>query len=186
MRALNGFLSIFEENQRRKREHSAEFFRTLATRRGMLFLGVVLFAVAIGIFLSARPEKPTAPEGNIVIDVSEMFADDPELQALMERAAEDAAQRAEKARNQNLVGAFVLAVAAVVCLLRAALMKPSKPVPAAEDSGPISPEEPSGSMEKAPSSVDLDSREDRLTNLRRLYDAGILSKEEYEERRARQ
>ncbi|MFR6534761.1 MAG: SHOCT domain-containing protein, partial [Oscillibacter sp.] len=32
-------------------------------------------------------------------------------------------------------------------------------------------------------SAETDSREDRLENLKRLYEAGILSREEYDERR---
>lgn len=35
----------------------------------------------------------------------------------------------------------------------------------------------------APQSAETDSREDRLENLKRLYEAGILSREEYDERR---
>ncbi len=183
MGALNDILGLFEENRRRKRERSAEIFHMLATRRGMLFLGAVLLAIAIVIFLSAGPEKPTASDGDVVLDLSEMFADDPELRSLMESAAEDAARQAEKTRNQKLVGAFVLAVAAATCLLRAAAMKPQNPIPVSEDSGPVSAEEsPCGAAEASPS-VDPNDREGRLANLRRLYDAGILSREEYDERK---
>ena len=181
MGALNDILGLFEENQRRKRERIAEFFRMLATRRGMLFLGAVLLAIAIVIFLSAGPEKPTASDGDVVLDLSEMFADDPELRSLMESAAEDAARQAEKTRNQKLVGAFVLAVAAAACLLRAAAMK----LPKSEDSGPVSAEESPCGAAEAPRSIDPDDREDRMANLRRLYDAGVLSREEYDERKGK-
>ena len=185
MGSLNDILGLFEENQRRKREHNAEFFRMLDTRRGMLFLGAVLLVIAIVIFLSAGPEKPAASDGDIVLDLSEMFADDPELRSLMESAAEDAARQAERARDQSLVGAFVLAVAAAACLLRAAAMKAQRPIPVSEDSGPVSAEESPCGTAEAPPSFDPCGREDRLDNLRRLYDAGILSREEYDERKGK-
>ena len=181
MGALNDLLGLFEENQRRKRERNAEFFRMLDTRRGMLFMGAVLLAIAIVIFLSAGPEKPAASDGDVVLDLSEMFADDPELRSLMESAAEDAARQAEKTRDQSLVGAFVLAVAAAACLLRAAAMKPPK----SENGGPVSAEEPPCGAAEAPPSADPNDREGRLANLRRLYDAGVLSREEYDERRGK-
>lgn len=181
MGALNDILGLFEENQRRRRECNAGFSRMLATRRGMLFLGTVLLAIAIVIFLSAGPGKPAASDGKVVLDLSEMFADDPELRSLMESAAEDAARQAEKTRDQSLVGAFVLAVAAAACLLRAAAMKP----PESEDSGPVSAEEPPCGAAEAPPSAAPNDRVDRLANLRRLYDAGILSRKEYDERKGK-
>lgn len=50
-------------------------------------------------------------------------------------------------------------------------LSPTKPCPTSEPS-------------RAPT-AELDSREERLANLRRLYDAGILSREEFDERRKR-
>ena len=45
------------------------------------------------------------------------------------------------------------------------------------------PVPPKPAENAAPQSAETDSREDRLENLKRLYEAGILSREEYDERR---
>lgn len=85
--------------------------------------------------------------------------------------------------------AIVFAIGVAACYVRAALPWKKK-----EEAGTICAEAPSKETEAAetfqqpvenpaPQSAETDSKTDRLENLKSLYEAGILSREEYDARR---
>lgn len=86
-------------------------------------------------------------------------------------------------------GAIFFGLGAAVCFVRAAMpwRKKERAETISEDFASKEAEEipvsPKPVENAAPQSAETDSREDRLENLKRLYEAGILSREEYDERR---
>ena len=175
---------LMEREQQRKHETNMEILRAINTRPGMIVLGTILLVIALMfIWPQIAPEDDNT--NSIVIDVDDVISNEESKRAYREMVE----QREEWQRQDQSWAAIVFGLGAAACYVRAAL--PWKKREAAET---ISAESTSKEAEEipvppkpvenaAPQSAEIDSREDRLENLKRLYEAGILSREEYDERR---
>ena len=174
-----------DRSQKRRREATMTLLRSIDTRPGMIVLGVILLGAALAlIWPQIAPEADNT--NSIVIDMSDFdFGDEEMNRAVQEMLENDQKQEEQSGRT----GAIFFGLSAAVCYVRAAL--PWKKRKAAEtisedfaskeaEEIPVSPKPVENA---APQSAETDSREDRLENLKRLYEAGILSREEYDERR---
>ncbi len=182
---LQSLGDAIERQQQRKHENNMEVLRAIYTRPGMIVLGVILLGAALAlIWPQIAPE--TDNTNSIVIDMSDFDFGDEEMNRTVQEMVENDRKKKEQSGRS---GAIFFGLGAAVCFVRAAL--PWKKRKAAEtisenfaskeaEEIPVSPKPVENA---APQSAETDSREDRLENLKRLYEAGILSREEYDERR---
>lgn len=186
-KAIKDLGNIVEENHKRRREAYLQFLRMLHTASGVLVLGIVLAGIAIVSLLAARstPRRvPVIPEGNSVIIGVEDFLEDDEIwrQFLI-----DQEQQIKEEREGKITRARVFAVCALACFGYAAILWKKKKTAAAEKTpagtfgGPkTSIEERFDEVAGVPVEKSApEKKSDRQENLKRLYEAGILSKEEY-------
>ena len=182
---LQSLGDAMEHQQQRRRETNMEILRAIYTRPGMIVLGTILLVAALTfIWPQIAPEDDNS--SSIVIDMNDFdFGDEEMNRAVREIVENDRKQKEQSGRT----GAIFFGLGAAACYVRAAL--PWKKREAAET---ISNDFASKEAEEIPvsskpvensamPSAEIDSREDRLENLKRLYEAGILSREEYDERR---
>lgn len=175
-----------ERQQQRKHENNMEVLRAINTRPGMIVLGVILLGAALALICPrTAPEKEVngvvieLESGEIVFDTGGGKRFNQEM--LRENELQD--------KEMHLLGACALGVGAAACFVRAAMpwRKKERAETISDDSASKEAEEipvsPKPVENAAPQSAETDSREDRLENLKRLYEAGILSREEYDERR---
>ena len=182
---LKSLGDAIERQQQRKHENNMEVLRAIYTRPGMIVLGVILLGAALAlIWPQIVPEADNT--NSIVIDMSDFDFGDEEMNRTVQEMVENDRKKKEQSGRS---GAIFFGLGAAVCFVRAAL--PWKKRKAAEtisedfaskeaEEIPVSPKPVENA---APQSAETDSREDRLENLKRLYEAGILSREEYDERR---
>ena len=182
---LQSLGDAIERQQQRKHENNMEVLRAINTRPGMIVLGVILLGAALAlIWPQIAPEADNT--NSIVIDMSDFDFGDEEMNRTVQEMVENDRKKKEQSGRS---GAIFFGLGAAVCFVRAAL--PWKKRKAAEtisedfaskeaEEIPVSPKPVENA---APQSAETDSREDRLENLKRLYEAGILSREEYDERR---
>ena len=182
---LQSLGDAIERQQQRKHENNMEVLRAINTRPGMIVLGVILLGAALAlIWPQIAPEADNT--NSIVIDMSDFDFGDEEMNRTVQEMVENDRKKKEQSGRS---GAIFFGLGAAVCFVRAAL--PWKKRKAAEtisedfaskeaEEIPVSPKPVENA---APQSAETDSREDRLGNLKRLYEAGILSREEYDERR---
>ncbi len=187
---LKSLGDAMERQQQRKHENNMEVLRAINTRPGMVVLGITLLVIALVLFgsQSAGNSEKDSPT-DIVIGVDDFdFGDEDINRIYQEMLQSDYEEQLQRERTERIT-AIGLCVAAAGCFLRAALpWKKKEQVgtiseePTSKESGdiPISTKPVENS---AMPSAETDSREDRLENLKRLYEAGILSREEYDERR---
>lgn len=180
---LQSLGDAIERQQQRKHENNMEVLRAIYTRPGMIVLGVILLGAAL-IWPQIAPE--TDNTNSIVIDVSDFdFGDEEMNRTVQEMVENDRKQKEQSGRS----GAIFFGLGAAVCFVRAAMpwRKKERAETISDDSASKEAEEipvsPKPVENAAPQSAETDSREDRLENLKRLYEAGILSREEYDERR---
>ena len=182
---LQSLGDAMERQQRRRRETNMEILRAIYTRPGMIVLGTILLVAALTfIWPQIAPEDDNS--SSIVIDMNDFDFGDEEAN----RAVQEMVKQNEEWKRQNQRWkAIAFGFGASACYIRAVL--PWKKREAAET---ISDDFASKEAEEIPvsskpvensamPSAEIDSREDRLENLKRLYEAGILSREEYDERR---
>lgn len=182
---LQSLGDAMERQQRRRREANMEVLRAVYTRPGMIVLGTILLLAALAfIWPQIAPENDNT--NSIVIDMSDLdFGDEEMNRAVWEMMENDQKQKEQSGRT----GAIFFGLGAAACYVRALLPWKKK-----EEAGTISEEPASKESENipvspkpvensVPQSAETDNREDRLENLKRLYEAGILSREEYDERR---
>lgn len=183
---LQSLGDAMERQQQRKHENNMEVLRAINTRPGMVVLGVILLGAALAlIWPQIAPEKEVngvvieLESGEIVFGTGDGKRFNQEM--LRENESQD--------KEMHLLGACALGVGAAVCFVRAAMpwRKKERAETISDDSAskeaeeiPVSPEPVENS---AMPSAETDSRDDRFENLKRLYEAGILSKEEYDARR---
>ena len=182
---LQSLGDAIERQQQRKHENNMEVLRAIYTRPGMIVLGVILLGAALAlIWPQIAPEADNT--NSIVIDMSDFDFGDEEMNRTVQEMVEN---DRKKKKQSGRSGAIFFGLGAAGCFVRAAL--PWKKRKAAEtisedfaskeaEEIPVSPKPVENA---APQSAETDSREDRLENLKRLYEAGILSREEYDERR---
>ena len=175
---LQSLGDAIERQQQRKHENNMEVLRAIYTRPGMIVLGVILLGAALAlIWPQIAPE--TDNTNSIVIDMSDFDFGDEEMNRTVQEMVEN--DRKQKEQSGRL--------GAAVCFVRAAMpwRKKERAETISDDSASKEAEEipvsPKPVENAAPQSAETDSREDRLENLKRLYEAGILSREEYDERR---
>ena len=184
---LKSLGDAFDRSQRSKREANMEILRAIYTRSGMIVLGTILLVAALAfIWPQIAPEDDST--NSIVIDMSDLdFGDEEMNRAVREMMEKDQKQKEQSGRT----GAIFFGLGAAACYVRAVLPWKKK-----EQTETISEESASKEAEKEPvfpkpaenaaqPGAETDSREDRLENLKRLYEAGVLSREEYDERRKR-
>ena len=182
---LQSLGDAMERQQQRKHENNMEVLRAINTRPGMVVLGVILLGAALAlIWPQIAPEADNT--NSIVIDTSDFdFGDEEMNRAVQEMLENDQKQEEQSGRT----GAIFFGLGAAVCFVRAAMpwRKKERAETISEDFASKEAEEipvsPKPVENAAPQSAETDSREDRLENLKRLYEAGILSREEYDERR---
>ncbi len=181
---LQSLGDAMEHQQRRRRETNMEILRAIYTRPGMIVLGTILLVAALTfIWPQIVLEDNT---NSVVLDMSDFdFGDEEMNRAVREIVENDRKQKEQSGRT----GAIFFGLGAAACYVRAVLPWKKKEQTETVTDGSASkeaeetPVPPKSEESAAPQSVEIDSREDRLENLKRLYEAGILSREEYDERR---
>lgn len=162
-----------DRSQKRKREGTIALLRSINTRPGMIVLGVILLGAALALICPrTAPEKEVngvvieLESGEIVFDTGGGKRFNQEM--LRENELQD--------KEMHLLGACALGVGAAACFVRAAMpwKKKKQAVRATAFQQAVE--------KSAPRNEDT-GREERQKNLKTLYEAGILSKEEYDARR---
>lgn len=177
--------SALDRSQKRKREAMIALLRSIYTRPGMIVLGVILLGAALAlIWPQIAPEADNT--NSIVIDMSDFdFGDEEMNRTVQEMVENDRKQKEQSGRS----GAIFFSLGAAVCFVRAAMpwRKKERAETISDDSASKEAEEipvpPKPVENSVTPSAETGSREERLENLKRLYEAGILSREEYDERR---
>ena len=162
-----------DRSQKRRREATMTLLRSIDTRPGMIVLGVILLGAALALICPrTAPEREVngvvieLESGEIVFGTGDGKRFNQEM--LREGELRD--------KEMHLLGACALGVGAAACFVRAAM--PWKKKEQAENVSVFQQ-----AVEKsAPRNEDA-GREERQKNLKTLYEAGILSKEEYDARR---
>ena len=162
-----------DRSQKRKREGTIALLRSIYTRPGMIVLGVILLGAALALICPrTAPEKEVngvvieLESGEIVFDTGGGKRFNQEM--LRENELQD--------KEMHLLGACALGVGAAACFVRAAMpwKKKEQAVRATTFQQAVE--------KSAPRNEDT-GWEERQKNLKTLYEAGILSKEEYDARR---
>ena len=187
---LNSLYDTVQRNERRKRESNMTLLRAINTRAGMIVLGTVLLVVALVLIGPQLEDQIAKDDPNaIVIDLNDFDFGDEKINSAYQEMLRKEHEQQRRSEKYEAAAAIVFCVAAAGCYVRAAL-----PWKKEEQEGTISEKIPSKETEEvpvsphpvenaAPPSAETDSREDRLQNLKHLYEAGILSREEYDERK---
>ena len=170
---LKSLGDAIERQQQRKHENNMEVLRAINTRPGMIVLGVILLGAALALICPrTAPEKEVngvvieLESGEIVFDTGGGKRFNQEM--LRENELQD--------KEMHPLGACALGVGAAVCFVRAAM--PWKKKEQAERATAFQQ-----AVEKSAPRNEDTGREERQKNLKTLYEAGILSKEEYDARR---
>ena len=162
-----------DRSQKRKREGTIALLRSIYTRPGMIVLGVILLGAALAVICPrTAPEREVngvvieLESGEIVFGTGDGKRFDQEM--LREGELRD--------KEMHLLGACALGVGAAACFVRAAMPWRKK------ERAERAPTFQQAVEKSAPRNKD-GSREERQKNLKTLYEAGILSREEYDARR---
>ena len=181
---LQSLGDAMERQQQRRHENNMEVLRAIYTRPGMIVLGVILLGAALAlIWPQIAPEADNT--NSIVIDMSDFdFGDEEMNRTVQEMVENDRKQKEQSGRS----GAIFFGLGAAVCFVRAAMpwRKKEQPETISDDSASKEAEEilvPPKPVEKSAPRNEDTGREERQKNLKTLYEAGILSKEEYDARR---
>ena len=169
---LQSLGDAMERQQQRRHENNMEVLRAIYTRPGMIVLGVILLGAALAlIWPQIAPEADNT--NSIVIDMSDFdFGDEEMNRTVQEMVENDRKQKEQSGRS----GAIFFGLGAAVCFVRAAMPWRKK------ERAERAPTFQQAVEKSAPRNKD-GSREGRQKNLKTLYEAGILSKEEYDARR---
>lgn len=182
---LQSLGDAMERQQQRRHENNMEVLRDIYTRPGMIVLGVILLGAALAlIWPQIAPEADNT--NSIVIDMSDFdFGDEEMNRTVQEMVENDRKQKEQSGRT----GAIFFGLGAAVCFVRAATpwRKKERAETISDDSASKEAEEipvpPKPVGNSATPSAETGSREERKKNLKTLYEAGILSREEYDARR---
>lgn len=162
-----------DRSQKRKCEGTIALLRSIYTRPGMIVLGVILLGAALALICPrTAPEKEVngvvieLESGEIVFGTGDGKRFDQEM--LRENESQD--------KEMHLLGACALGVGAAACFVRAAM-------PWKKKKQAVRARTFQQAVEKSASRNEDTGREERKKNLKTLYEAGILSKEEYDARR---
>lgn len=183
---LKSLGDAMERQQQRRHENNMEVLRSIYTRPGMIVLGVILLGAALALICPrTAPEKEVngvvieLESGEIVFGTGDGKRFNQEM--LRENESQD--------KEMHLLGACALGVGAAACFVRAAMpwRKKERAETISDDSASKEAEEipvpPKPVENSVMPSAETGSREERQKNLKTLYEAGILSKEEYDARR---
>ena len=170
---LKSLGDAIERQQQRKHENNMEVLCAINTRPDMIVLGVILLGAALALICPrTAPEKEVngvvieLESGEIVFDTGGGKRFNQEM--LRENELQD--------KEMHLLGACALGVGAAACFVRAAMPWKKK------EQAVRAPTFQQAVEKSAPRNEDT-GREERHKNLKTLYEAGILSKEEYDARR---
>ena len=162
-----------DHSQKRKHEGTIALLRSIYTRPGMIVLGVILLGAALALICPrTAPEKEVngvvieLESGEIVFGTGDGKRFNQEM--LRENESQD--------KEMHLLGACALGVGAAACFVRAAMPWKKK------EQAVRAPVFQQAVEKSAPRNEDA-GRKERQKNLKTLYEAGILSKEEYDARR---
>ena len=162
-----------DRSQKRRREATMTLLRSIDTRPGMIVLGVILLGAALALICPrTAPEKEVngvvieLESGEIVFGTGDGKRFNQEM--LREGELRD--------KEMHLLGACALGVGAAACFVRAAMPWKKK------EQALRAPGLQQAVEKSAPRNEDA-GRKERQKNLKTLYEAGILSKEEYDARR---
>ena len=144
-----------DRSQKRKREAMIALLRSIYTRPGMIVLGVILLGAALALICPR-----TAPEREVNGVVIEL----------------ESGEIVFGTGDGKRFDQAMLRDGAAACFVRAAM--PWRKKERAERATAFQQ-----AVEKSAPRNEDDSREERKKNLKTLYEAGILSKEEYDARR---
>lgn len=194
MEKRSGIGAWLAENQRRKREQSRAILRALHTSAGMATLGAVLLVIAMIAFIDGRVEA-RQPENNVFVTMVEDGGVEitPEGYTPPSAVMEILREEEEQARKRETLGTMMTALCGAASIGYAAFLWTKKKSAAAksadEGSAPAErapmEEEKDAAIHRAVENEDADKREARRRNLEQLYKAGVLSKEEYRQRKER-
>lgn len=187
---LQSLGDAMERQEEQKRRNNRELLDAVNTRSGMVVLGTVLLVIALVLIGPQIEEWKAANDPNVIIfDVSDVDFGNEEINRSYQEMLESQYERQLAQEKFARGAAIILALGAAACFVRAALpwKKEEQTETISEGStskeaenAPVLPEPVENA---APQSAETDSRDDRLENLKRLYEAGVLSKEEYNERK---
>jgi len=170
---LKSLGDAMERQQQRRHENNMEVLRSIYTRPGMIVLGVILLGAALALICPrTAPEKEVngvvieLESGEIVFGTGDGKRFNQEM--LRENESQD--------KEMHLLGACALGVGAAACFFRAA-------IPWKKKEQAVRATAFQQAVEKSAPRNEDGSREERQKNLKTLYEAGILSKEEYDARR---
>ena len=162
-----------DRSQKRRREATMTLLRSIDTRPGMIVLGVILLGAALALICPrTAPEREVngvvieLESGEIVFGTGDGKRFNQEM--LREGELRD--------KEMHLLGACALGVGAAACFVRAAMPWKKK------EQALRAPVFQQAVEKSAPRNEDA-GRKERQKNLKTLYEAGILSKEEYDARR---
>ena len=162
-----------DRSQKHKREGTIALLRAIYTRPGMIVLGVILLGAALALICPrTAPEREVngvvieLESGEIVFGTGDGKRFDQEM--LREGELRD--------KEMHLLGACALGVGAAACFVRAAMPWKKK------EQAVRAPVFQQAVEKSAPRNEDA-GRKERQKKLKTLYEAGILSKEEYDARR---
>ena len=189
MGVWNGIYRFMEDQQQARHERNMAALRVLGSQTGMLILCIVFTLICAGLLWSALPinNRPTG-EWSVVDEKGRIVDVQKELPYMGVWSDEQLVQiygdfygwHLEPARaprlteHENFTRAILFAVFAFVSGIRAfQLRREEKPERSVPERAIVSSSPSDGT----------DSGKERLDNLRRLYDAGVLSREEYNERK---
>ena len=168
-----------DRSQKRKREGTIALLRSIYTRPGMIVLGVILLGAALALICPrTTPEKEVngvvieLESGEIVFGTGDGKRFDQEM--LREGELRD--------KEMHLLGACALGVGAAMPWRKKERAETISDDSASKEAEEI-PVPPKPVENSVMPSAETGSREERQKNLKTLYEAGILSKEEYDARR---
>lgn len=187
-------IDFLEERQRQKREGYRWLLRLLHTVAGELLIGLFFLALSVASFVEANAQQEKfdsiragSGNGNIVITVEgndgSVLIEGNNIP--IEIPIGFAEQQAKEKSSRNYANGVFCVVLGAGCLASAVISLKKKKNAATESAG-------TGTFEEEDTSIERETEEDihtpvetsapdngRQENLRRLYEAGILSREEY-------
>lgn len=186
---LNLLYDAAERRRKRRHEFNTAVLYGINTRPGMIVLGTLLLVIAL-VLIGPQLEKWTAKEdpNAIVIDLNDFDFGDEKINSAYQEMLQREYEQQRRSEKYEAAAAIVFAVGGAGCYVRAALPWKkeeraetiSEEIPSKEEKEGVTPEPVEND---APQSAETDSREERLQNLKNLFEAGVLSKEEYDARR---
>lgn len=188
--SVGKIVTFLENGQRRRCEGYHELLHLLHTATGMLVMGAILLAVPVVFFAETYVQQKTEEnvligidDENAAIDLSDYFGSEDE--EAWSPVKDILRREEEQRRNRNIANAVFSGVCGAGCLVYSLILWKKKKKDEEKD-------ENAGTFAAETTSIEKETEEEinmpvetyapdngRQENLKRLYEAGILSREEY-------